>query len=300
MDAAALAVFEAVARTGGITRAAEQLHMVQSNVTTRVRLLEHELGVTLFHRHSRGVALTSAGQTLLPYATKIGRLLGEARRAVQDGARPVGPLVVGSLETTAALRLPPILAAYHRACPQVDLSLHTNTSAGLIADVLAYRLEGAFVAGPVDHPDLLEAPIVTETLVVVTAPSCPGLDHLAAQGELKLLVFRTGCSYRQRLEQLLAQRGVVALRRLEFGTLEGILGCVAAGIGITLLPEVVVASARQAGFVATHSLPAADAQAQTVFIRRRDGFLSSALARFIECVREAGVDHLPGPGVPSA
>src|SRR5215472_5055748 len=112
MDSGDLQVFEAVARAGGITRAADALHTVQSNVTARVQLLERELGVQLFERHSRGVSLTSAEQVLLPYAEQVGRLLAEAQRAVGDTSVPRGPLRVGSLETTAARRLPTVLAAY--------------------------------------------------------------------------------------------------------------------------------------------------------------------------------------------
>jgi DNA-binding transcriptional LysR family regulator len=286
VDAVDLHVFEAVARAGGITRAAEQLNMVQSNVTRRIRLLEQELGVPLFYRHSRGVALTGAGSNLLPYATRIGLLFSEARQAVQDGAVPRGRLAIGSLETTAAVRLPPILAAFHRSYPEVDLALQTGTEASLIADVLEYRVDGAFVAGPVDHPDLIEEPIVAEHLVVVTTPSCPGLDALAASGDVKVLVFRAGCSYRQRLEEILAQRGVVDVRRLEFGTVEGIVGCVAAGLGITLLPETVVTTTRWNEADAIHPLPEEESRVQIVFIRRRDGFVSSALRRFLECAQE--------------
>jgi DNA-binding transcriptional LysR family regulator len=283
MDATDLAIFEAVARTGGITRAAQELDMVQSNVTRRVRLLERDLGVPLFYRRSRGVAMTAAGQTLFPYAAKISLLLAEARHAVQDGSDPSGSLVIGSLETTAAVRLPPILVAYHGAYPNVDVSLHTGTAATLITDVLEYRLEGAFVAGPVDHPALLEVPIVTENLVVITAPAGPSLDALATGSDAKVLVFRVGCAYRRRLEDVLARRGLVNIRHLEFGTLDGIIGCVAAGLGITLLPEAAVASAKRAGAIATHPLPDGEGLVPTVFIRRRDQFVSSALTRFVEC-----------------
>ena len=118
MDAAELRVFEAVARLGGMSRAAEELHTVQSNVTARIRLLEEELGQPLFRRHSRGVALTAAGQRLLPYALRVRQLLTEARRAVEDDGTPSGPLVIGSLETTAALRLAPLLSAYVAAYPR--------------------------------------------------------------------------------------------------------------------------------------------------------------------------------------
>ena len=179
MESSDLRIFEAVARAGGITRAAAELNTVQSNVTARLRLLERELGTPLFFRHSRGVTLTPAGRELLPYAGKIGVLLAEARRALND-ATPQGALRIGSLETTAGLRLPPILAAYTTAHPQVDITLQTGTTAELIAAVLAYRLEGALVAGPVEHPELVEETIFEEELVLVTAPAWPGIEAWAA------------------------------------------------------------------------------------------------------------------------
>ncbi len=112
MDAADLRIFEAVARLGGMTRAAAELHTVQSNVTARIRALEDGLGTPLFERSSRGVALTAAGRRLLPYAVRVRHLLEDARQAVEDEGTPAGPLTLGSLETTAALRLSPLLSTY--------------------------------------------------------------------------------------------------------------------------------------------------------------------------------------------
>ena len=284
MDAADLRVFEAVARLGGMNRAAGELNTVQSNVTQRIRLLEEELATPLFQRHSRGVALTPAGQRLLPYAGRVAQLLAEARRAVKDDGTPSGPLQVGSLETTAALRLSPVLASYAAAHPAVDIALTTGTSAELVELVLAHRLEGAFVCGPVQHPELAAEPIFAEELVLVTAPSQKSLDRILTRSDLKIVVLRAGCSYRQRLEEILARRGIVGLRRLEFGTIEGILGCAAAGLGVTLLPRALVEGARRARRVAVHTLPPDEARVETVFIRRRDAFVSSALAAFLAFV----------------
>ncbi len=285
MDASDLRFFEAVARLGGMNRAAGELNTVQSNVTTRIRLLEEELGAPLFHRHSRGVALTAAGRRLLPYAVRAGHLLADARRAVEDDGRPKGPLAIGSLETTAALRLPPILTAYAEAYPEVDLALSTGTTGDLVEQVLGHRLEGAFVCGPIDHPELEKEPLFHEELVIATARPVRTLDELVRKGDLKIVVLRAGCSYRQRLEEILARRGIIGLRRLEFGTIEGILGCVAAGLGVSLLPKSVVGPAWRDGRVAVHELPVADARVETVFIRRRDAFLSSALGAFLQCAR---------------
>lgn len=283
MDADTLLTFAAVARAGGITRAAQVLNTVQSNVTAKVKQLEEELGVPLFQRHSRGVTLTPAGAQLLPYADRIGHLLAEARRAATDAPEPAGELCIGSMETTAALRLPPILRAYAGACPGVDVILQTGTSQALTREVLDRRLEGALVAGPVDHPDLLATPVVEEELVLVTAPWV-SRPEILGEAPVKILVFRAGCSYRARLEALLTGLRIPTLRRLELGTLEGIIGCVAAGLGVTLLPRAVVAAQAQAGLVALHALPPpGEARVSTMFIRRRDGFASHALTRFLEC-----------------
>lgn len=287
MDAADLRVFEAVARLGGMNRAAAALHTVQSNVTARIRLLEEEVGVPLFSRHSRGVALTAAGRRLLPYAARAALLLAEARRAVAEDGTPKGPLQVGSLETTAAVRLSPVLADYVATYPEVDLVLTTGTSAELVEHVLANRVEGAFVCGPVHHPELAEEAVFAEELVLVTTPAVRSLEAALGKPGVKIIVLRAGCSYRQRFEEVLARRGIVALRRHELGTIDAIIGCAAAGLGITLLPRSVAAAACQAGRVALHALPAAEAQVETMFIRRRDGYVSSALAAFLARARPA-------------
>jgi DNA-binding transcriptional LysR family regulator len=292
MDAGDLRVFAAVARSGGMNRAAGELNTVQSNVTARIRLLEETLGTPLFHRHSRGVTLTAAGQRLLPYADRVGHLLAEARRAVVDDGKPKGPLNLGSLETTAGLRLPPLLAAYAADFPEVDLVLKTGTTCELVAAVVAHDLEGAFVCGPVDHPELTEDAVFSEELVLVTARAVRNLDELSRKGGLKTIVFRAGCSYRDRLDVILAARGIVDVRRLDFGSVEGILGCVAAGVGVTLLPRVVVGVAQREGRVAIHDLPLADSRVDTVFVRRRDGYASSALTTFLERAKRFTADSV--------
>ena len=285
MDAADLRVFEAVARLGGMGRAAAVLHTVQSNVTARIRLLEQEVGTPLFHRHSRGVTLTAAGRRLLPYAARVRALLEDARRAARDDGTPRGRLTIGSLETTAALRLSPVLAEYAAAYPEVDLVLTTGTTGELIEAVLEHRVEGAFVCGPVDHPELEEAAVFHEELVILTAPSVRQLDQLAGMGEVKIVVLRAGCSYRQRLEAILARRGIISPRRLEFGTLEAIFACVGAGLGVTLLPRSLLGPVWRERQVAVHELPPAEAHVDTLFVRRHDAFASSALIVFLECAR---------------
>jgi LysR family transcriptional regulator, cell division regulator len=279
MDIADLKVFEAVARTGGMNRAAAELHTVQSNVTARIRALEAELGCSLFDRHSRGVALTAAGQRLLPYARRLAWLLTDAAQATRDDGQPRGPLTIGSLETTAALHLSPLFTRYAAACPEVDLAIRPGTTAELIEAVLDRRLEGAFVCGPVAHPAIAEEPVYQEELVILAAPGLTSIEHATLA---RIVVLRAGCSYRQRLEALLATRGIAVPRMMEFGTLEAIIGCVSAGLGITLLPRALVGPVWRSGRVSLHALPPHEAMVSTVFIRRREAHMSSALRAFLE------------------
>jgi len=283
MDAGDLKIFEAVARLGGMNRAAAELHTVQSNVTARIKTLEADLGCTLFHRHRSGVSLTEAGRRLLPYADHARRLLADARRAACDDGTPRGLLTIGSLETTAALHLTPLLAGYAAACPEVDFTLRTGTTRELVADVMEARVDGAFVCGPVRRPELLEEVMFREELSLLAAPNVASLDQAFGDGEVRTVVLRAGCSYRQMLETMLAQRGIIVRRHLEFGTLEAIFGCVAAGLGITLLPRALIGPVWAAGRVSVHSLPPADARVETVFVRRRDGYSPTALAAFLAC-----------------
>lgn len=287
MELSDIKTFAAVARTGGITRAAEELNTVQSNVTQRIKALEAEIGTPLFERHSRGMTLTGAGKRLLPYAQKMAALSREAALAARDDGEPKGPLAIGSMETTAAVRLPPLLADFHRRSPAVRLTLRTATTADLVAAVLDGSLDGAFVAGPIDHADLTATSAFREELVLVSARRWTTLAELRAgtpESGPTALVFRTGCTYRQRIEQIMTEFGWPSAARFELGTLDGMIGCVAADMGVTLLPRAVVARSEMNGNVSIHTLSPSYARVETLFIQRRAGHQYSALQGFVACL----------------
>jgi DNA-binding transcriptional LysR family regulator len=284
MESSDLRVFEAVARLGSITAASDELHTVQSNVTARIRALEDQLGTALFRRHSRGVVLTRAGERLLPYAVQIAQLLKDAVKVVGETGAPHGNLEIGSLESTAGVRLPPILSAYRQKYPDVNLMLTIGTTGHLIEEVLASRLEGAFVAGPVKRDDIIETQVFSEEMVLVTAAKFRSFyEAVRSEQGVNILVLRAGCSYRSRLEQLLNEAGVSSFGQLEFGTIDGIFGCAREGLGITMMPRSVSERAAQNGKLGIHPLPRREALLPTMFIRRKDAVVSAALSRFVEC-----------------
>ena len=286
-----LLTFSTVARLGGITRAAEELNTVQSNVTQRVKALEAEIGTALFERHSRGMTLTGAGRRLLPYAQRMAALSREAVLAARDDGEPKGPLSIGSMETTAAVRLPTLLAEFHRRFAAVRLTLRTAPTADLVAAVLDGALDGAFVAGPIEHAELTSTLAFREELVLVTARKWNSLASLRAgtpESGPTALVFRTGCTYRQRLEQVFSEFGWPSAARFELGTLDGMIGCVAADMGVTLLPRAVVERDHVNRDISIHALAASQSRVDTLFIQRRSAHQYSALQGFTACLSQDG------------
>jgi DNA-binding transcriptional LysR family regulator len=275
MDLVALKIFKAVAEQGGITKAAAALHRVQSNVTTRVKQLEERLGAKLFNRQGRKLVLSPEGKVLLAYADRLLRLSSEAQAALK-GHAPHGLLKIGALESTAATRLPPVLARYHRAYPAVRLELVTGTSGALVDKVLREEVEAAFVAEPFPPRNLQTQHAFTEELVLITPKSHPRINNPKDIGQRTILGFTTGCSYRRRLEAWLGRSSVVAERVMEYGSYHAIVACAAAGSGIAIVPKSVLRAIGAEAQVAVHPLPPKVARARTMLVWR-EGYRSSAL-----------------------
>jgi DNA-binding transcriptional LysR family regulator len=282
MDLVELQIFKTVAEQGGITRAATALHRVQSNVTTRVKQLEERLGTKLFHRQGRKLVLSSEGRLLLDYAERLLRLSNEAQAAIRGHALH-GVFRLGSLESTAAARLPPVLAAYHRAHPGVRLELVTGTSGALVDKLLRGDIEAAFVAEPFPAKKLEMQHVFTEELVLITPRSQSRVGTPRELAQRVVLAFPTGCSYRRRLESWLGRSSMVAERVMEYGSYHAITACVAAGGGIAVVPRSVLRVVAAENQVAVHPLPPQVSKARTMLVWSR-GPQSSALAALREAL----------------
>lgn len=250
-----LEIFHAVATHGGVSRAAQALHRVPSNVTTRVRQLEQRLGVTLFHRRGRGLALSAEGRVLLGYAERLLRLAAEAESALRSG-RALGVFRLGALESTAGSRLPPILSRYNQACPNVRVELVTGTTGALVTRLFRHDIEAAFVSEPFTAPGLLAQPVFDEELVLISGRAHAPIGDATELGRTTLIAFANGCSYRKRLEDWLGAANVLPERVMEFASYPAIVACVAAGTGVAIVPRSVLAALRAAGEVRQHALPA--------------------------------------------
>ncbi|MCA4961668.1 putrescine utilization regulator PtrR [Pseudomonas sp. Y24-6] len=280
MEFSQLRIFQAVAEEGSITRAAERLHRVPSNLSTRLKQLEEQLGVELFLRERQRLQLSPAGKVLLDYTGKLFSLHDEAQAAVQGG-QPAGDFVLGTMYSTAAIHLPALLARYHRSYPAVNLQVQSGPSGELLEGLLTGRLDAALVDGPLELAGLDGLPLCDERLVLISEADHPPVrSALDVQGR-SVFTFRQGCSYRMRLEAWFAHDHAAMGRAMEIESYPGMLACVIAGSGVALMSESMLASLPGRESVAVHPLAEPFASA-TTWLMWRKGMVGANLNAWIE------------------
>jgi DNA-binding transcriptional LysR family regulator len=271
-------------KEGSLSRAAEKLDYVQSNVTMRIRKMESELGVQLFHRHPKGVTPTEKGLILAKYASDILHLADEAVTAVREPDYPCGPLAIGVVETVASSGpFMHALSEFQGRYPDIALSLITGTSPQNYEKVLDRQLDGAFITGEFDMSLLQVTHEIREEVVLLTAG-----EHVSPHvANAAWVVFPKGCPLRAASEEWLRSEGAPPANVIEISTLETLLNCVRAGLGYSLLPESAVA--KDDNRLRAHPVPEQYRYATTRLVCRKEQFHSKVFAAFSACVQASGI-----------
>ncbi|MBT2334566.1 LysR family transcriptional regulator [Variovorax paradoxus] len=277
MEFSDLTIFLAVVRAGGIVRAAELLHRAQSSVTSRIQLLEEKLGVKLFLREGRRLHLSPAGKILVGYAERIVELSREASGAVQAD-QPTGILRLGAMESTAAVRLPEPLGRFHERYPDIALELYSGDPRELVNRVLNSELDAALIADPVSDRRLATTAVYDEELVIVAEARHGPIASPKDLPSKTILAFHPGCPHRKRLEDWFARGHVIPERIVEVGSYHLILGCVAVGMGVALVPHSVLDTYTGRERLSVHKLRAKFARVKTRLVRRKEAPQAKILA----------------------
>lgn len=274
MDLSSLEIFLIVAEEGSVTRAAKRLSRAPSNVTTRIQALEGQMDAALFSRDGKRMTLTPEGEVFVSYAKRLTALAGEAQAALK-GARPQPVLRLGTMESTAASRLPPVLARFNDENPDISLKLTLGATRELTKAVLSGELDCALIATPqgepgwlssagVDAGDLRSARVYEEDLLLVLPP-----HHatLAVPQDIRLpalAALEPGCTYRQLAERWV--RGGANLPTVEMTSYHAILAQVVAGNAVGVMPRSVLDMLPWKAEVTVHRLGPVD----TLLISRRE------------------------------
>ncbi|WP_072568434.1 MULTISPECIES: putrescine utilization regulator PtrR [unclassified Enterobacter] len=286
MDLTQLEMFNAVARTGSITQAAQQVHRVPSNLTTRIRQLEADLGVDLFIRENQRLRLSPAGHSFLHYSQQILALVDEARSVVA-GDEPQGLFSLGALESTAAVRIPVTLAEYNQRYPRIQFDLATGPSGTMIDGVIDGRLSAAFVDGPVMHPGLEGIPVYREEMMLVAPGGHPPVTRAAEVNGMSIYAFRANCSYRRHFESWFQADHATPGKIHEMESYHGMLACVIAGAGLALMPRSMLES--MPGHHQISAWPLAENwRWLTTWLVWRRGAKTRPLEAFIDLLAERG------------
>ncbi len=287
MELHQLRYFVAVAERRHFTKAAGQLAVAQPSVSKQIRLLEAELGTPLFHRMRGNIALTPAGEALLPWARRVlSDVEGAAGEVRELAGLHRGRLSIGATPSLTTTLLPVALARFHETYPRVQLVLREAGSRDLVRALEQGELDVALVILPLRHPALELTPLLREELVLALRPDHPlagrrGMS-MSELRDVPLVMFRDGYDLRAATISACRRAGFEPTYSLEGGEMDGVLRMAAAGIGVAVVPSIVVDPDGPLRAVRIAKPPLT----RTIgFANRRDRRLSRAAQEFISTVR---------------
>jgi DNA-binding transcriptional LysR family regulator len=290
MEVRQLQIFCALSEELNFTRTAEKVHTVQSNVTAQIKALEEELGIPLFDRLGRRVTLTDAGRNFLPFALQALAAMDQGQRALETGAEPSGPLRIGAAESLLTYRLPEVLRIFRRHFPHVELIFRPYSNATLAIELEAGKLDMAIYGDDLQQsPSIKSIRLRRERVLLLAEAGNP----LASQPAVKpadltgqnLLLTETGCSYRSKLDRALALGNVRPANVTEFSSVEALKQCVALGMGLGLLPAIVVARELRQNRIKALRWAGPSLDIVTYIVWHKDKWISPAMAAFMELVK---------------
>jgi DNA-binding transcriptional LysR family regulator len=297
-----LAYFVAVAETRHFTRAAARERVAQPSLSKQIQTLERELGAPLFSRARGNVALTPAGEALLPVARRILADVETARLDVQDlvGLRR-GRVRLGATPSLCTGLLPDVLGHFRERYPGISLVIEEGGSRDLIRHLAVGSLDLALIIlRPQAHdPALSATPLLREDLVVASAGSFPATAaRIADLRDGPMVMFRDGYDLRDVTVAACRAEGFEPRYAVEGGEMDAVLRFVQAGLGSAVVPSMVVAG--RAEFRATPFVR--PGLTRTVALaHRRDveppraarAFQSTLLAQLGSAPLPPGVEALP-------
>ena len=273
-------------------RSAERLHLDQSALTRRIQKLEHLLGFRLLERSTREVSLTQAGRSFYEDNARLMRGYEDsvqAARRIAEGK--AGQLRVGYMAFAATELMPAAVARFRQVHPHVDMRLRYIRTQGQQIALANDAIDLGYMIGPFDHPDYHSVPLSSEPLYVVTPRSHPLLllpsitpQNLIGQ-DMILGDMREWDEYRWRLNDLFSAEGVALKVTLEASNTLGLIGLVAAGLGVTIYPESLIGFVGRA--VEVRQIMHPSFRNRTILVWKRSN-RSSQVRSFVEIAKHVG------------
>lgn len=281
-----LEIFEKIASSGSVTKAAEVLLLTQSAVSMALSQLEQLSSVPLFERSGRRLVLNDAGRLLLNKAREVLLEVKQIEQQLQgDSGELVGELLVGGSTTIANYLLPSLLGAFARQYPMTRVQL-TVGNTEQVADLLATgQLDIAFIEGPCHNRELVALHWRDDELVVVTGAEHPWAKEKSVTPEqlaaAPWIMREKGSGTREIFEDAMDRAGISYAIALEFGHTEAIKNGVAAGLGVSCLSRIAVDRELEHGRLVEVASPLLLTRTLTL-LKRRNSHCTTLLGAFLE------------------
>ena len=278
MDLNILKVFYTVAKEKSMSKAANKLHCVQSNVSARIKQFEEDLNVVLFNRGGgKKLTLTPAGRTLFSFAEKIAVIEKEAEKTINNINGKKSCISIGFMETATAIKLHIVLISYHESYLEFNIKITTGTTEELLRNVLNNEIDGAFIEDFIEHPDIELKLIFEEKIALI---SNTNIDDFRNKN---ILALKQEYFYREKLKNFLAAKNIYPDKTFELDSIEELLAYASSGMGITMLPFSVLKE-NQKNKLNLKILTEDNYKISIYFIKRKDTLTTKALSNFIELV----------------
>ncbi len=287
-----LEVFLAVARTGSVSHAGDELHMSQSAVSGSLAELEKQFDVLLFDRLGKRLRLSQLGAALRPQAQAVldAATEWEAQLAGEPGA---GRLRVGATLTIGNFVAVPLMARYMADVPGSEIELEIANTEAIARRVVNFEIDVGLIEGELSHADLEVTPFRDDELVVFAAPTHPlAKKHALTDNDLvsvPWIVREKGSGTRQAFDR--AMSGLLSQLRiaLELQQTEVIQRAVESGLGLGCLSRLALADAFAQGRLVPCKVPRRDFRRRFYFVLHRRKHRGQALERWLQLCR-AGID----------
>ncbi|MCG7379802.1 LysR family transcriptional regulator [Paenibacillus sp. ACRSA] len=259
LEGRSLLTFLAVLEEGNFSRAAEKLGYVQSTVTSQIQLLEQSCNQKLFHRLPRGVKLTEAGEQFALYARKFVQLGHSLEEALENLDHPRGTLRLGSLESFLVTRMSNFMHSFFKEYTEIHLLLETGFQADIVEQVQSHVIDFGIVPMNPKKEDLIFEPLIEEQMIVVASKN---LAHLIENegwentSGIQMIGFGSRCVYHTEGLKLLSEMGLPSeIRSTGFASSELVRQVVTCGLGVALVPKIMMAQELAEGSVISLPLP---------------------------------------------
>lgn len=283
-----LRLFEAVARHGSFTRAAQELFLTQPAVSIQVKRLEEGVGSPLFEHHGRRFQLTAVGKELYAAARDVLarlRMLEGTVQSMQDTV--AGPLQLAAV-TSAKYFVPHLLGAFLNRYPDAEPRLKVTNRENALARLAEGRDDLVFMGQVPDQLPVESIPFLSNVLVVVAHPDHPLVGArevpLGRLAEERFLVREPGSGTRKAVDQVLAEQHITIAPYMELGSGEAIKQAVMAGLGVSVISLYNLRLELAAGQIAVLDVAGFPLQRRWYAVHSRERQLSLAASTFLEFI----------------